>query len=189
MTLRLTTSLVFLATCCLQMRADEIEIATVERAQPVRFGEEILPLLRRNCVACHNAREQEAGLVLESAAAMRKGGDSGPAIIPGRGAESLLLKLAAHQDEPVMPPEDNDVNAKPFTSSELGLLRLWIDQGARDDATATMLSPKQWSPLPANIAPVYSVAPVPRRQAGRRQSRKSIGDLSSANGAAGRAAS
>ena len=58
-----------------------IQIAEVKRDKPVDFDKEVLPILRKNCVACHNASTAEAKLVVESAQAMLKGGDSGPAII------------------------------------------------------------------------------------------------------------
>ena len=138
--------------------ADPIAIANVTRGEAVNFEKEVLPLLQRSCLACHSAGERQGELVLESPATMRKGGDSGPALIPGRGADSLMLKLAAHQDDPAMPPEDNDVNAPAFSSEELGLLRLWIDQGARASGSAGTLSPKAWQSMPSRISPVYAVA-------------------------------
>lgn len=143
---------------CPTAGADPIKIADVSRGEAVSFEKEILPLMRRSCLACHSASERQGELVLESPTAMRKGGDSGPALIPGRGADSLLLKLAAHQDDPAMPPEGNDVNAPPLTSEELGLLRLWIDQGARGSDAVASLSPGTWQSLPARVGPIYAVA-------------------------------
>jgi WD40 repeat protein len=144
--------------CTNELFAAPIPIANVQRAEAVNFDKDILPLLRRSCLACHSASERQGDLVLESPEAMRKGGDSGPALQPGRGSESLLLKLAAHQIDPVMPPVGNDVNAPALTSEELGLLRLWIDQGARGQATAKMISPARWQALPAGVGPAYAVA-------------------------------
>jgi WD40 repeat protein len=138
--------------------ADPIPIANVTRGEAVNFEKEVLPLLSRSCLACHGAGERQGELVLESPETMRKGGDSGPALIPGRSADSLMLKLAAHQDDPQMPPEDNDVNAPPLSSAELGLLRLWIDQGARGSGGVAALSPKAWQSMPSRIVPVYAVA-------------------------------
>jgi hypothetical protein len=51
------------------------------------------------------------------------------AVTPKNGAESLLLARATGQDG-LMPPPDNKVAAKPFTPEELGLIKLWLDQGA-----------------------------------------------------------
>ncbi len=133
-----------------------IAIAPIKRDTKVDFEKEILPILNKNCTACHNATEAEAELVLETPEAIRKGGDSGPAVVPGKSAESLLLKVAAHLEEPFMPPEDNDVAARNLTPQELGLIKLWIDQGA----TGTVSSAKNiaWQPLPPGINPVYAVS-------------------------------
>lgn len=141
-----------------------IPIANVARGTPVSFEKDILPILRNNCLACHGAANAHGDLVLESPATILRGGDTGPAIVPGKSAESLLLKLAAHQEEPVMPPPNNDVAAKPLTSQELGLLKLWIDQGAKGDVTALLLSPQQWRPLPPGPNPIYAVAVTPDGQ-------------------------
>jgi len=135
----------------------QIPIAEVKRSEPVDFAKDVLPVLRKNCFACHNASEAYAELSLETAEAIRTGGDSGPAVVPGKSGESLLLAVAAHQKKPLMPPPDNDVAAAKLTSQELGLLKLWIDQGA-DGSGETVLSPSEWRPLPPGIHPIYAVA-------------------------------
>lgn len=152
--------LAILAICLSEktLHAQPIPIANVQRAEAVQFQKDILPLLQKSCLACHSASEKQGALVLETPQTMRTGGDSGPALIPGRGAESLMLKLASHQDEPSMPPAGNDVNAKPLTSEELGLLRLWIDQGARGDEKSTLPSPKALQALPSRLQPVHALA-------------------------------
>ncbi len=93
--------------------ADEtpIPIAEIKRDTPVDFEKEILPVLTKSCLACHNANTAESSLVLETPQTIAKGGDSGPAVVPGKSAESRLLVVAAHQDEPLMPPPDNEVDA------------------------------------------------------------------------------
>ena len=143
--------------------AAPIAIGDLKRTDVVSFTKEVLPILRRNCLACHNATEANGNLVLETPALMLKGGAAGPAIVPGKGLESLLLKVAAHLEEPVMPPEDNDVTAKSLTPQELGLIKLWIDQGAKSDGS-TLLSPQRWRPLPAGPNPIYTVAVSPDGQ-------------------------
>jgi hypothetical protein len=132
------------------------KIAEVQHDGPVDFEKEILPILRRNCLACHNSTKHENDLVLENPPAIAKGGASGAAVIAGKGLESYLLKVAAYQEEPVMPPAGNTVGAKKFTSEELGLLKLWIDQGA----TGTVSGPKPiaWQPLPEKFRPIYATA-------------------------------
>jgi len=119
----------------------------------------VAKILQKNCLACHSGTKAENGLVMESPQSMIKGGDSGPAIVPKKSGESLIFKLAAHLDEPVMPPRDNKVNAANLTPDELGLLKAWIDQGAEGQAITT--APLVWQPLPSAVSPIISVAITP----------------------------
>jgi hypothetical protein len=138
-------------------QAEPIAIAEIQHQGDVDFEKEILPLFRRNCLACHSATEAESDLVLETPQTILKGGSEGPAVVAGKSAESLLLMMASRQKEPHMPPPDNDVKAKPLTSQELGLIKLWIDQGAKGDvkSASSMIT---WQPLPPGINPIYAVA-------------------------------
>ncbi len=147
-------------------RADDpkpIAITPFERKEPVSFAKEVLPILSKSCLACHNAAKNENSLVLETPQTMTKGGDSGPALVPGKSGESLILKVAAHQEEPLMPPDDNNVEAKDLTPEELGLLAAWIDQGAISDASASA-APVKWQALPSAVQPIYAVAASPDGQ-------------------------
>lgn len=132
------------------------KIADVKHEGPVDFEKEILPIFRRNCLACHNSSKHENDLILENPTAIAKGGASGASIVAGRGLESYLLKVAAHQEEPVMPPAGNTVGAKKLSPEELGLLKLWIDQGG----TGTVSGPKPivWQALPEKFRPIYATA-------------------------------
>lgn len=145
--------------------ADEkpIAIADVKHAGPVNFEKEILPILTKNCLACHSATKAESGLVLETPQTILKGGDSGPGVTPKKGAESLIVKVAARIDEPFMPPKDNKVGAKSLSPQDLGLIKLWIDQGATGEVTAQN-APVKWQPLPPGVNPIYSVSITPDGQ-------------------------
>jgi len=120
------------------------------------FGSDILPLLQRSCLACHNASTAEGGVVLESADDLLKDGDAGPLVIPGDLEASRLWQLAAHLDEPAMPPEDNDVDATALSPVELGLLMRWIEQGARGDDDNSMTPEIEWQRLPSTVRPIYA---------------------------------
>lgn len=142
---------------------DPIPIEDLPRNKPVSFRREIVPILRENCLSCHSASENRGDVVLETPRDMINGGASGPVIEPGKSDESLLLHVASHQDEPVMPPEDNDVNARNLTSKELGLIKLWIDQGAKDDGRKG--TPKRsLKSLPSRLQPVLATAVAPDDQ-------------------------
>ncbi|MBI4601270.1 MAG: hypothetical protein HY721_04835 [Planctomycetes bacterium] len=134
-----------------------ITIAEVRRPEPVDFHKEILPYLRVKCIACHSKTEHKADLVLETPEAILEGGKSGPAAVPGKGAESLIVKVASRVEKPFMPPRNNKVGAHALTSEELGLLRLWIDQGAKCGSGAAAAAIR-WHPLPPGVNPIYAVA-------------------------------
>ncbi|HEX4148328.1 MAG TPA: c-type cytochrome domain-containing protein, partial [Pirellulales bacterium] len=124
---------------------------------PVDFEREILPLFKKNCLACHNAADAEGKLVLESPQTIAKGGDSGPAVVVKEPEKSLLLLRARGGGDGIMPPEDNKVAAGQLQPAELGLLKLWIEQGA----TGSVRGPGktvQWQPLAAGMNPIYAVA-------------------------------
>ncbi len=142
--------------------ADAIRIEVPLRSKPVDFGAEIAPILSANCVACHNEKKANGGLVLESPQTILKGGEQGPAVVAGQSTDSLLLKVAAHQQESVMPPPDNMVGAKPLTPAQLGLLKLWIDQGATGSISATR--EVRWQPLPTGYQPALAAAVTPDGQ-------------------------
>lgn len=145
-------------------RAEPIVVEEVTRQEPVMFERDILPILRRNCLACHSRSERQGDLVLETRAEILTGGDTGPAIVPEKGEESLLFTLAAHRREPVMPPPGNDVAAVALSPAELGLLRLWIDQGARVAGVGGAPAPTRWQPMPAGFNPALAVALAPDGQ-------------------------
>ena len=158
-TLRATALLLLSATVSV---AAPLPVAELKRTEPVDFAREIHPVLKRNCLACHNTTKAKADLNLESPELMKKGGENGPAIVPGKSAESLLLKSAAHLDEDlVMPPPANKVKAANLTPDELGLLKLWIDQGAKGEGVTMAKGPLPWRATPVGVAAVNAVAISP----------------------------
>ena len=140
-----------------------IQIADVKHDGDVDFEKEVLPILRKKCLACHNASDAESDLVLENPATIKTGGTEGPAVVAGKSSESLLLHVGAFMREPYMPPMDNDVGAKPLTPDELGLIKLWIDQGAKGEVLGSAAQ-VAWQPLPQGVNPIYSVAITPDGQ-------------------------
>ena len=158
-------SIVAAITCARPTAAADkvIPIADVKRETPVDFQKDVLPLLKKNCVACHNATKAESGLVLETPQSIIKGGDSGPAVVPMKSAESLLLGRATGQVDSLMPPSGNKVAARSLTPEELGLIKLWIDQGA-GGIVSGQGGEMKWQPLPPGVNPIYAVAVTPDGQ-------------------------
>src|SRR5690606_15282083 len=82
---------------------DEIPPAVARR---VDFDGEVRPILTARCLACHGPDKQKGSLRLDRKSDAFKGGDEGDAIVPGKGIESLIVRLTAGEDEDrVMPPK------------------------------------------------------------------------------------
>ena len=89
----------------------------------------MVPILHVRCVVCHGRQMQEGGLDVRTRASLLKGGKSGPAIIPGKPDESLLVKRIVAEEMP--PLEFQQAYAvRPVTSVELEKLGQWITAGA-----------------------------------------------------------
>ena len=96
-------------------------------AQGVDYVREIKPILTARCFACHGALQQKSGLRLDTVGLMKTGGDKGPAIVPGKSAESPLFAYVRATGRKRMPP---DSEGDPLKKGEIDLLKAWIDQGA-----------------------------------------------------------
>jgi len=93
------------------------------------FESKIRPMLIKHCYECHSddAGKARGGLKVDSAAALRQGGDNGPAIVPGNPSSSLLFQAVLYSDESKqMPPEGK------LPNSAIEDLRQWIKHGASD---------------------------------------------------------
>jgi len=112
--------------------------ATFTQASPPDFQSEIAPVLERYCLACHNENLQHGGLSLATAADAARGGESGPALIAGDSAASLLVEMIDGSD-PAMPKEGERLNP-----AEVELLRAWIQAGAAWPETRTLTAREIW---------------------------------------------
>ncbi len=145
--------------CYSAVVADElkpISPAEITLGRPVEFQRDVYPILEANCIACHNVTGSESDLILENIEAILKGGSTGPAVVPEKPDESLILKLASRGEEPVMPPMPNDRQAKELTPQQLGILRQWIIEGAKAGA-ATSTAAMNWQPINPRLQGIYSL--------------------------------
>ncbi|GAC1470324.1 MAG: hypothetical protein NVSMB9_15310 [Isosphaeraceae bacterium] len=94
--------------------------------EQLRFFEaKVRPVLVDNCWKCHGPEKQKAGLRLDSRAGVLGGGEQGPAIVPGKPAESLLVKAVEHVDDALkMPP------TKKLRPEQVADLTRWVTMGA-----------------------------------------------------------
>jgi hypothetical protein len=120
----------------------------------VDFVKDIQPILAARCLECHGPKKQESAFRLDHKPTALKGGDIGQALVPGKSADSPLVRYVAGMEEGMqMPPE-----GEPLTREQISLLRAWIDQGANwpDSASVDLSKNRQHWAFKAPVKP-----PVP----------------------------
>ena len=128
--------------------------------------ERVEPLLQQYCVECHSAKEPEGGLDLESIDGLRKGGESGPAIVPGKSKESLLIRAIEGAwgktgKNQFMPPGKRE-HLKP---EQTAVIQAWIDAGApppKQPSASRTLDLPRITPRVEPKRPVTSLAYDPK---------------------------
>lgn len=119
------------------------------------YTQDVKSILRERCFACHGALKQESGLRLDTAEAVRAGGDSGEAVDVGHPELSLLIERVSEPDESLrMPPE-----GEPLTAAEIESLTRWIAAGAvGPENEQPEEDPRQhWAFLPLKRPPLPAV--------------------------------
>ena len=116
-----------LATCTLLLAADG-----AAAADDSLFRDQVARVLETRCIHCHSGATPKGNLSLATAAALFKGGTSGPAVVPGRPEESVLIEMISG-DRPEMPQKD-----KPLSTTEIEGIRAWIQRGAPWPADLTL---------------------------------------------------
>ena len=106
--------------------AGVVRAETEPTAEQLRFFEmSIRPLLVDKCHKCHGAEKQWGTLRLDSREAMLRGGDTGPAIVPGKPEESLLIRAINHTDDSLkMPPKEK------LSDRQIADITRWVKLGA-----------------------------------------------------------
>ncbi|MEQ9411706.1 MAG: PSD1 and planctomycete cytochrome C domain-containing protein [Fuerstiella sp.] len=107
---------------CLPVSADE---TTATAEQLAFFEREVRPLLVEHCYSCHSvkAKKLQAGLLMDSRAALLKGGESGEAIVPGDADASLLIEAVRYESYE-MPPKGR------LSEKHIETLERWVEMGA-----------------------------------------------------------
>jgi hypothetical protein len=108
---------------------DATKLPPAALRKDVTFAKDIKPIFEKACFKCHGDEKQKAKLRVDSIEAIKKGSENGPVIEIGKSDKSSLVHSVAGLIEDMqMPPEGK---ADPLTKDQIGLLRAWIDQGAR----------------------------------------------------------
>ncbi len=122
-------SMLALSLAVVHAAVDPTKLPAASKKTGVTFDKDIKPLFEASCTKCHGAEKQKAKLRLDTVAAIMRGGENGKVIEVGNSAKSVLIHAASGLDaDTAMPPEGK---AKPLTAEQLGLVRAWIDQGAK----------------------------------------------------------
>ncbi|HZQ47905.1 MAG TPA: c-type cytochrome domain-containing protein [Verrucomicrobiae bacterium] len=112
---------------------DDSKLPPASSQQGITYEKDIKPIFEKSCVKCHSGQKAKGKLHLDSLEGAVKGGKEGPEIIPGKGGQSSLVYAVAHigDEDDFMPPPKNKANISQLTKEQVGLIRAWIDQGAK----------------------------------------------------------
>lgn len=115
--------ILFLLICLTSSLALAAE-SDAERQQRQFFEKQVRPLLAERCFKCHSSSKQEGSLRVDHISHLTSGGDSGPAIVPGKPDESLLVQAIRYDGDYQMPPSGK------LPDKEIATLEKWIAMGA-----------------------------------------------------------
>src|SRR3954464_14458653 len=113
--------------------AKDVDVSKLPPAatkQGVTYDKDIKPIFEKTCFKCHGPDKQKAKLRVDSLPAPLKGGENGKVVEPGNSPKSTLVHNAPRigAEDDWMPPVDK---GDPLTKEQVGLIRAWIDQGAK----------------------------------------------------------
>lgn len=115
------------------VKIDPAKLPPPADKKDVTYTADIKPVFEKSCIKCHGAEKPKGKLRLDSLEGILKGGEDGKVLTPGKSTESVLVANIAHLGDPddYMPPPKNKAGIQQLTKAEIGLIRAWIDQGAK----------------------------------------------------------
>jgi mono/diheme cytochrome c family protein len=127
------TTALGIAACAFAADVDTSKLPAASTKTGVTYATDIKPIFDTSCVKCHGEQKPKGKLSLDTLAGVLKGGTDGKVIEPGNSAKSVLVLNIAHlgDEDDFMPPPKNKLNLKKLTDEQVGLVRAWIDQGAK----------------------------------------------------------
>lgn len=134
-------------------------------AADVDYMRDVVPILQKHCVECHGPTKQQSGLRVDAGQLLIKGGDSGPAVVPGKIDESLLIEAVTGAGFITQMP----LEADPLSEAEIAVLKAWVAAGAGYPADevvvpAQRVTSDHWSfqPIARPLPPLVENANWPR---------------------------
>jgi len=149
------------ALLCVVLAADETIPARPPTPDELQFFEKsVRPVMVEHCLKCHGEKKQWAGLRLDSREALLRGGDTGAAIVPGKPAESLLIRAIRHEDDDLKMPAEGKI-----PDQQIADLVRWVEMGAPfpevKPANSRTRDPNHWAfqpPTEQSLPPVKDEA-------------------------------
>ncbi len=145
----------FVLACMLSTPA----LSDVQEDGPAFFETNIRPLFARQCQTCHSTAAGMGGLRLDSLENLLKGGTRGPAVVPNKPSQSLLMNAVKQSGNLKMPPSGK------LKDADIALIGRWIEMGApwgaAAESGAKAQAPKYWAfvpPVASNPPPVQNSA-------------------------------
>jgi len=127
------TAAVGISSFALAADVDTSKIPAPSTKTGLTYATDIKPIFDTSCIKCHGEQKPKAKLRLDSLAGTLKGSENGKVIEPGKSEKSVLVLNIAHlgDEDDFMPPPKNKMGLKKLTDEQIGLIRAWIDQGAK----------------------------------------------------------
>lgn len=128
--------------------------------KPVSFINDVAPILKESCFACHDTKKRKGKLDMSSYESIRKGGTKEDPIVPGKPDESLIIDMLTAKDKSRMPPKEA---GDPLSREKLALIERWIAEGAKLDPELTPRSDVlrelrvRWQPPPPPVKYAFPV--------------------------------
>src|SRR6185312_1010381 len=121
------------AACAFAADVDTSKLPAASTKTGVTYATDIKPIFDASCIKCHGDKKPKGKLNLTNLADILKGGEDGKAVEPGKSEKSMLVLNIAHlgDEDDFMPPPKNKLGLKKLTDEQIGLIRAWIDQGAK----------------------------------------------------------
>lgn len=112
------------AALCISSLQPVVTAEEASEADAKFFRDDVFPILKESCHRCHGEKKQKSSLRLDSREAVLKGGANGPAIVPGKPEESLMMTVVEYAGDIQMPPD-----AK-LDDEKIAILKKWIEKNA-----------------------------------------------------------
>jgi hypothetical protein len=117
------------------IKVDVSKLPPAAAKQGVTFDKDIKPIFEKSCFKCHGpeVEKPKGKFRADTKENVIKGSDVAP-VTPSNLTKSPLMAMVARQtedEELYMPPTDNKAKIPPLTKDEIGLVRAWIEQGAK----------------------------------------------------------